>query len=120
MRCSTLARLDRMRVLVLESLNLFPETVTNTIKALFINFGTSEALACMKAIKALRAKNINTELYPDAAKIPKQLNYANKRNINYVVMVGESELNSNTFTLKNMVSGEQITVSLDELIKKLQ
>jgi len=111
--------LDRI-YLVLESLNLFPETVTNNIKALFINFGTSEALACMKAIKALRAKNINTELYPDAAKIPKQLNYANKRNINYVVMVGESELNSNTFTLKNMVSGEQNMVSLDELIKKLQ
>jgi len=111
--------LDRI-YLVLESLNLFPETVANNIKALFINFGESEALACMKAVKSLRSKNIKTELYPDATKIPKQLNHANKRNINYVVMVGESELKANTYTLKNMISGEQVTVSLEELIEKLQ
>ena len=111
--------LDRI-YLVLESLNLFPETITNTVKALFINFGEKEALACLKAIKVLRSKAINVELYPDDAKMKKQLNYANKRNIQYVILVGESELASNTFTLKNMESGEQNTMSLDSLIKKLQ
>ncbi len=111
--------LDRI-YLVLEALNLFPETITNTVKALFINFGEAEALTCMKAIKVLRSKNINVELYPDDAKMKKQLNYANKRNINYVVLVGESELASNTFTLKNMQSGEQQNVSLDSLTKTLQ
>ena len=111
--------LDRI-YLVLESLNLFPETITNTVKALFINFGQNEALACMKAIKVLRSKSINVELYPDDAKMKKQLNYANKSNIQYVVLVGESELASNTFTLKNMVTGEQNTMSLDSLINRLQ
>ena len=111
--------LDRI-YLVLESLNLFPETITNTVKALFINFGAKEALACLKAIKDLRSNAINVELYPDDAKMKKQLNYANKRNIQYVVLVGATELASNTFTLKNMETGEQNTMSLDSLIKKLQ
>ncbi len=111
--------LDRI-YLVLESLHLFPETVTNSIQALFINFGETEALFCMKAIKALRSKNINVELYPDAAKMKKQLNYANKRNIKYVVLVGESELKSNTFALKNMATGDQKNVNLETLIYILQ
>ena len=111
--------LDRI-YLVLESLNLFPETITNSVKALFINFGNQEALSCLKAIKVLRSKAINVELYPDDAKMKKQLNYANKRNIQYVVLVGESELASNTFTLKNMETGEQNTMSLDSLISILQ
>jgi len=111
--------LDRI-YLVLEALNLFPKTFANTVKALFINFGETEALACMKAIKTLRSKNINVELYPDDAKMKKQLNYANKRNINYVILVGDSELKSNTFTLKNMVSGEQTNLSLDSLVDLLQ
>ena len=111
--------LDRI-YLVLEILNLFPETITNSVKALFINFGNQEALSCLKAIKVLRSKAINVELYPDDAKMKKQLNYANKRNIQYVVLVGESELASNTFTLKNMETGEQNTMSLDSLISILQ
>ncbi|MGM5470977.1 histidine--tRNA ligase [Flavobacteriaceae bacterium LMO-SS05] len=111
--------LDRI-YLVLEALNGFPETVANTVKALFINFGEPEALACMKAIKVLRSKNINVELYPDTAKMKKQLNYANKRTINYVVLVGESELKTNTFTLKNMQSGEQKNVTLESLTSLLQ
>ncbi len=80
--------LDRI-YLVLEELNLFPETVTKNIDVLFINFGDKEALFSMKAIKELRANNINAELYPDAAKMKKQMNHANKRNITYVVIVGE-------------------------------
>ncbi|MFC4721346.1 histidine--tRNA ligase [Geojedonia litorea] len=111
--------LDRI-YLVLEQLYLFPETVTTTVKALFINFGEFEALGCMKAIKQLRSEGINVELYPDAAKMKKQLNYANKRNIDFVVLVGEAELKSNTFTLKNMVTGEQINVVFEDLYKLLQ
>jgi histidyl-tRNA synthetase len=106
--------------LVLESLNLFPETITNTTKALFINFGEAEALACTKAIKVLRSKNIKVELYPDTAKMKKQLKYANKRQIPYVILVGETEMQSNTFTIKDMQSGEQKNVSLESLLKILQ
>jgi len=111
--------LDRI-YLVLESLNLFPETITNTTKALFINFGEAEALTCMKAIKVLRSKNIKVELYPDAAKMKKQLNYANKRQIPFAILVGETEMNSNTFTIKDMQSGDQKNVSLESLLKILQ
>ena len=111
--------LDRI-YLVLEELNLFPETISESIKVLCINFGEAEALTCLKAIKALRAHGINAELYPDAAKMKKQMNYANKRAVPYVVLVGESEMSSNTFTLKNMTNGEQQQLSLEDLITTLQ
>lgn len=111
--------LDRI-YLVLEELNLFPETISESIKVLCINFGEAEALTCLKAIKALRAHGINAELYPDAAKMKKQMNYANKRAVPYVVLVGESEMSSNTFTLKNMTNGEQQQLSLEDLIITLQ
>lgn len=111
--------LDRI-YLVLEALNLFPETITNTVKALFINFGEAEAMASIKAIKQLRENGISAELFPDKKKTIKQFNYANKRNIPNVVLVGEAELSSNTFTLKNMSSGEQSQFTLEQLIKALQ
>ncbi|MCF7561631.1 histidine--tRNA ligase [Sabulilitoribacter multivorans] len=107
--------LDRI-YLVLEELGLFPETVNKNVEVLFINFGKKEALYSLKAIKQLRLQGVNAELYPDAAKMKKQMNHANKRNIPFVVLVGEEEINSNTYTLKNMVSGEQSKVSLAELI----
>ena len=111
--------LDRI-YLVLEALNLFPETVTNNIEVLFINFGDSEALFSLKAIKTLRQQQINAELYPDATKMKKQINYANKRNIPFVVLVGEEELKSNTYTLKNMNSGKQFKVPLEELVSMIK
>ncbi|WP_417290113.1 histidine--tRNA ligase [Corallibacter sp.] len=110
--------LDRI-YLVLEELNLFPETVTKNIDVLFINFGDKEALFSMKAIKELRANNINAELYPDAAKMKKQMNHANKRNIPYVVIVGEKEIETNTYALKHMASGEQLSVTLTQLVSQL-
>jgi len=106
--------LDRI-YLVLEQLDLFPESLAVVSKALFINFGDKEALYCMEAIHQLRANNIAVELYPDSAKMKKQMNYANKRNFPYVVLVGESELQAQKFTLKNMKTGEQNLVSLIEL-----
>ncbi|HLV69347.1 MAG TPA: histidine--tRNA ligase [Xanthomarina sp.] len=111
--------LDRI-YLVLEELNLFPETVTKNIDVLFINFGDKEALFSLKAIKQLRLNGVNAELYPEAAKMKKQMNHANKRNISFVVLVGEEEITSNSYTLKDMISGEQETVTLKGLISKFQ
>ncbi|RXJ50172.1 histidine--tRNA ligase [Gelidibacter gilvus] len=110
--------LDRI-YLVLEALNLFPETITNTVKALFINFGDAEAMASMKAIKELRKNGINAELYPDNKKTVRQFNYANKRNIPNVVLVGASELENGTYTLKNMETGDQQSVDLKTLVTLL-
>ncbi|MFH4968036.1 histidine--tRNA ligase [Gaetbulibacter sp. M240] len=110
--------LDRI-YLVLEALDLFPETITKTIDVLFINFGEKEALFSLKTIKQLRKNGINAELYPDAAKMKKQMNYANKRNIPHVVIVGEEELQSNRYALKNMRTGDQEKVSLETLISKV-
>ncbi len=108
--------LDRI-YLVLEELQLFPETVNKNIKVLFINFGDTEALYSLQAIQKLRAAGVNAELYPDAAKMKKQMNHANKRVIPYVVLVGVEEMEAQTYTLKNMVTGEQTQSSLDELIE---
>ncbi|GAA4290928.1 histidine--tRNA ligase [Aestuariibaculum suncheonense] len=111
--------LDRI-YLVLEELNLFPETVTKNVEVLFINFGDEEALFSLNAIKALRENGIKAELYPDSAKMKKQMNHANKRLIPYVVLVGEEEMISNTFTLKNMSTGEQHKLNIEELISQIK
>ena len=111
--------LDRI-YLVLEALNLFPETVTESTKVLFINFGESEAMHCLELIKALRSEHIKTELYPEAAKMKKQMAFANKRAIPYVVLVGETEIQTQTYTLKHMVSGEQQQLSKSQLIELLK
>lgn len=110
--------LDRI-YLVLEELNLFPETLTQSTKVLFLNFGEKEALYDLKAISKLRKKGVVAELYPDAAKMNKQMKYANKREIPFVVLAGESEVQEGKFTLKNMKTGEQEKVRLEELIETL-
>ena len=111
--------LDRI-YLVLEELDLFPETITKSTEVLFINFGEKEALFSMKAIKKLREYGVNAELYPDDAKMKKQMNYANKRDIPFVVIVGEEEMKNNLFALKNMKTGEQNKVDIDSLTSKLK
>ena len=108
--------LDRI-YLVLEELNLFKTLELPKPKVLFINFGNEEAAFCMKALVELRKNNVKSELYPDNAKLKKQFNYANKREIPYAVIVGSSEIENNTYTLKNMQSGEQEVYSLKELIR---
>jgi len=110
--------LDRI-ALVIEELNLFPETVTATSKAMFINFGDKEALYSMKAIVKLRAENIKVELYPDATKIGKQFQHADKRGIPFAVLVGDEEIKNQEFTLKNLTTGEQSKVNLEKLIDLL-
>ncbi|WP_271782937.1 histidine--tRNA ligase [Aquimarina algiphila] len=111
--------LDRI-YLVLEELQLFPETVAPSTRALFINFGEVEALYCLSAVNKLRADGIVTELYPDSAKMKKQMGYANKRTIPFVVLAGTSEMNTKTFTVKNMESGTQEEVNFEELKLLLQ
>lgn len=107
--------LDRI-YLVLEELNLFESVSIPKPDVLFINFGETEALYALKAIKQLRRYAISAEIYPDSAKMKKQMIYANKRQLPYVVLAGETEINSNQYTVKNMVSGDQILVNLNELI----
>lgn len=111
--------LDRI-YLVLEELTKFPKTVTANTKVLFINFGENESLYAMKAITRLRSEGISAELYPDSAKMGKQMGYADKRNIPYTVLAGTKEIEDQTYTLKHMKSGEQVTCTYKELLEKLQ
>ncbi len=111
--------LDRI-YLVLEELSLFPETIADATKVLFINFGDKEAMACLQAVSKLREVGVKAELYPDAAKMKKQMTYANKREIPFVVLVGEQEIESGLFALKTMETGEQQKLDLEALIKFLK
>ncbi len=106
--------LDRI-YLVLEELGLFPETVTETTKALFMNYGNRESFYAMEAISKLRQAGIKVELYPDATKMDKQFKHADKRGIPYAVIAGESEMKRMEFGLKNLQTGEQIKVDFDGL-----
>jgi histidyl-tRNA synthetase len=110
--------LDRI-YLVLEELGLFPDTIAASTKVLFINFGESEAMVCLQAVTKLRQSGIKAELYPDTAKMKKQMNYANRRSIPFVVLVGEEEVKSELFTLKNMESGEQNKLVFNKLLESL-
>ena len=107
--------LDRI-YLVLEELNLFDAVELPKPKVLFINFGDAEAAFCMKALAELRKLHIKSELYPENAKMKKQMNYANRREIPFVVLVGADEVKNNVYTLKNMQTGEQQACSLEELL----
>jgi len=108
--------LDRI-YLVLEELNLLNTVELPKPRILFANLGDTEAIYCMKALKELRKNNIKSELYPDNVKLKKQLNYANKKEIPYVVIVGTTEIKNNTYTLKNMQTGKQQMCNLKELLK---
>ena len=114
--------LDRI-YLVLEELELFPETASANTEVLFFNFGNPEAIYAMKAIKQLRSNGISAELYPDTAtnqkKERKQLTYAERKGISYAVLIKEQDIKDNTYTLKNMQTGDKQTLSLENLIKIL-
>lgn len=100
---------------VLNQLELYPADVKESVKVLFVNFGEREALASAKVVKTLREAGIACELYPDASKMKKQMGYADSRNIPYVAIIGETELNDGTVTLKDMKSGTQETVETAKL-----
>lgn len=111
--------LDRI-YLVLEELDLFPATIASAPKVFFVNFGDQEAQNCIKLIQQLRAEGVSAELYPSSAKMQKQMKYANNRNYPFVVLLGEQELNDQTVVVKNMESGDQQTVSQNELVQFLK
>ena len=90
---------------------------TQNLRVLFTNFGKEEEIYCLKALKCLREWGISAELYPDNAKIQKQMKYADAKGIPFVVLAGENEMNTQTFTLKNMKTGGQETVSLEGIFE---
>lgn len=105
---------------VLNQLELYPPTTAASVDLLFINFGEKEAAHCLKWARATREAGISTEVFPDAMKMKKQMNYANARQIPFVALVGESEMEQNLIALKNMTTGEQQQVSLEQLIQLIQ
>nr|MBC8488970.1 histidine--tRNA ligase [Bacteroidota bacterium] len=105
---------DRIYDVMMEK-NLFPEETLSTTQVLFINFGKEEEKYCLHQVGKLRAAGINTEIFPEAAKLKKQLNYANNKKIPFVVLVGENEMKENVLTVKDMNSGQQTKMTINEL-----
>jgi len=105
---------------VLTELDKFPANLGQSAQVVFINFGAESLPYCIKNAAMLRAEGISTLVYPDAAKMKKQMEYANKNHIPYVVFVGETEIASNTLTVKNMATGEQATVAPRQLLDMLK
>lgn len=104
---------------VLNQLDLYPAELTASVKVMFVNFGEAEAKRAQTLVSALRRAGISAQLYPDACKMKKQMNYANAENIPFVAIIGEEELANNTVTLKNMSTGEQISVPSDSIADTL-
>lgn len=105
---------------VMNQLNLYPEESIRTTQIMFVNFGDKEALHCLKLIEKLRNAGISAELYPSSDKMKKQMGYANSHAIPHVALIGESEMENNTVSVKNMNNGEQRSMAIEELISILQ
>ena len=101
---------------VLNALDLYPKEAVNSTQVLFINFGETETAYCLPIMGKLRQAGIRSEVFPDKAKMKKQMSYANAKNIPFVVLAGENEMAAGKVTLKNMESGEQTLVTAEELI----
>ena len=105
---------------VLEELKLFPADSSSSLKVLFIAFDEATQLYAFAALSKLRAAGVNAEIYPDPGKLKKQMKYANDRQVPFVVLVGEEEMSSGLLGFKNMQSGEQEKLSIEEIIAKTQ
>jgi histidyl-tRNA synthetase len=105
---------------VLNALDLYPKDSLNTTQVLFINFGEKETAYCLPIINKVREEGIRAEIYPDGAKMKKQMSYANAKQIPFVVLAGDNEIAAGKVTLKNMETGEQQLVTPEELISALQ
>jgi histidyl-tRNA synthetase len=103
---------------VLTQLDKFPQSDANSTKVLFVNFGREEEKYCLPILNKLRGKGVKAEIYPDSAKMKKQMIYANKKQIPFVALVGENEMKEQKVTLKNMQSGEQDLLSVQDLINR--
>ena len=106
--------------LILDELNLFPADLDSSKSFLFLNFGLKKIDNLLLYIDQLRENNIRCELYPSDIKIKKQMDYANQRGIDYVVIIGEEELNENIFKLKDMSSGKESSFNLNNIVSKLE
>ena len=104
---------------VINTLDLYPKDAVNATQLLFINFGDKETAYCMPTVSKARVAGIRTEMYPDSAKMKKQMSYANAKHIPFVALAGENEMNEEKFTLKNMETGQQKLVSAEELIAEV-
>lgn len=105
---------------VLEELNLFPEELATGTKVLIINFGGEDEAYALSVLSKLRSEGIAAEIYPDAVKFDKQMKYANKRNLPYVILAGEEERTKQMVSLKDFQSGEQKMMAVDEAVQKLK
>jgi histidyl-tRNA synthetase len=105
---------------VLNQLDLYPKEAVNATQLLFVTFGEAEAQYCLPALQAVRTAGIRAELYPDVVKMKKQMAYANDKHIPYVAIVGGDEMQQSKFALKNMETGEQALVTVDELIQAIR
>ena len=105
---------------VLNQLDLYPENAIQSVQVLFINFGQTEAAYCLQTATKLRRAGIRAEVYPDSAKMKKQMSYANAIGVPYVALIGESEMQSELISLKDMTTGTQTQVSADQLISLLK
>lgn len=110
---------DRIYDVLLDN-NLYPEFEGDSTQVLFVNFGEKEQDYCLPLLFQLRDEDINAEIYPEAAKLKKQMTFANNKNINYVVLVGSDEMASGKLTVKNMKTGEQHAFTIEELIQELK
>ena len=106
--------------LILDELNLFPDELNSSKSFLFLNFGSDKIDNLLIFIDELREKNITCELYPSDIKIKKQMDYANQRRIDYVVLIGEEETNRNIFKLKDMTSGDESSFDLNNIIPEIE
>ncbi len=104
---------------VLNQLDLYPQEVTTATQLLFINFGEAETRYCLPIVAAARREGIHCEVYPDSAKMKKQMQYANQKGIPYVALAGESEMEAGKITLKNMLTGEQKLLTPEEMIQEI-
>ena len=104
---------------VLNQLELYPKDALQTTQLLFINFGEKEEAYLLPIVAQVRAAGIRTELYPESTKVKKQMGYADAKKIPFVAIVGETEMNEGKITLKNMITGEQKPVTLEELTAQL-
>lgn len=105
---------------VLNQLDLYPKEATTGTELLFVNFGAAETAYCLPILAVARQAGIRCEIYPDSAKMKKQMSYANAKNIPFVAIAGENEMNEQKVTLKNMITGEQMLVSQEELIQAVK
>ena len=110
--------IDRI-YLVMEDLGLFPKDIDLSTQVMFVNFGEKESLYCLSLLKELRNNNISAELYPSSVKIKKQMTYADNKGVQFVIMIGEDEMKSNTLSVKDMNSGEQNNLTLTQFMKKI-